>query len=147
MALLAVIDWLWCHLRRRAAGSGASPAAESGATPVREGNDDAKEPATPDDRAAACVPEIVHLPDADKLDLHAFRPQDVSSVVTEFVDEAARRGVDQIRIIHGKGIGVQRAIVRGTLEKHPAVASFGDAIDSSGWGATVVRLRPRAADT
>lgn len=147
MALLAVIDWLWCRLRRGAADSGAPHAAESSATPVREGNDDAREPAAPDDRAAACAPEIVHLPDADTLDLHAFRPQDVSSVVAEFVDEAARRGVVQIRIIHGKGIGVQRAIVRGILEKHPAVASFGDAIDSSGWGATVVRLRPRAADT
>jgi hypothetical protein len=90
--------------------------------------------------------DIVPLPPADTLDLHTFRPQDVSSVVVEFLDEAVEQGFPQVRIIHGKGIGVQRAIVRGILEKHPAVVTYGDAIDSSGWGATVVRLRPRPAD-
>jgi hypothetical protein len=91
--------------------------------------------------------EVITLGPLDTLDLHTFRPQDVSSVVTEFLDEAVRQGIPRVRIIHGKGIGVQRAIVRGILEKHPAVVTFGDAIDASGWGATVVRLRPGPTDT
>jgi len=95
------------------------------------------------------VPESIDLGDlfemkvADTLDLHTFHPRDVPSVVAEFLDEAARAGFVQVRIIHGKGIGVQRAIVRGILEKHPAVVSFGDALDGGGWGATVVRLKVR----
>lgn len=92
-------------------------------------------------------PDVVDLGAADTLDLHTFRPQDVASVVIEFLDEAVRKGIPQVRIIHGKGIGVQREIVRGILEKRPDVVTFGDATDSSGWGATVVRLRSGAADT
>jgi dsDNA-specific endonuclease/ATPase MutS2 len=90
--------------------------------------------------------DVVVLGPSDTLDLHTFHPRDVASVVLEFLDEAAREGIEQVRIIHGKGIGVQRSIVRGILEKHPAVVTFGDARDASGWGATVVRLRPRPAD-
>ncbi len=90
--------------------------------------------------------EVIVFGPSDTLDLHTFRPQDVASVVVEFLDEAVREGMEQVRIIHGKGIGVQRSIVRGILEKHPAVLTFGDALDASGWGATVVRLRHRPAD-
>lgn len=88
--------------------------------------------------------EIFEMKATDTLDLHTFHPRDVPSVVIEFLDEAYAVGFVQVRIIHGKGIGVQRAIVRGILEKHPAVLSFGDAVDAGGWGATVVRLKPRA---
>ncbi len=81
---------------------------------------------------------------ADTLDLHAFHPRDVPSVVREFLDVATGRGLVHVRIIHGKGIGVQRGIVRGILEKDPRVVSFGDSPDA-GWGATVARLRKRHA--
>jgi dsDNA-specific endonuclease/ATPase MutS2 len=87
--------------------------------------------------------EILETKVTDTLDLHTFHPRDVHSVVEEFLDAAAAAGFTQVRIIHGKGIGVQRAIVRGILEKHPAVLSFGDAMDRGGWGATVIRLRSR----
>lgn len=87
--------------------------------------------------------EILRMTVTDTLDLHTFRPGDVRSVVEEFLDAAESAGFRQVRIIHGKGIGVQRAIVRGILEKHPAVLSYGDSIDGGGWGATIVRLRPR----
>ena len=78
----------------------------------------------------------------DSLDLHAFAPRDVGSVVSEYLEQAAARGFREVRIIHGKGIGTQRAIVRSVLARHPAVAEFFDGPpERGGWGATVVRLR------
>ncbi len=88
--------------------------------------------------------DTVRLGPADTLDLHTFLPRDVQSVVREFLDAAAREGFVQVRIIHGKGIGVQRGIVRSILERHPGVISFSDAQDGSGWGATIAILRSRS---
>jgi dsDNA-specific endonuclease/ATPase MutS2 len=83
------------------------------------------------------------IPIEDALDLHTFAPRDVASVVGEYLNEAAARGFREVRLIHGRGIGVQREIVRAVLGGHPAVASFADApADRGGRGATVVRLRP-----
>jgi DNA-nicking Smr family endonuclease len=83
------------------------------------------------------------IPIEDVLDLHAFAPRDVASVVEEYLTAAASRGLRDVRLIHGRGIGVQRAVVRGMLARHPAVVSFADApADGGGWGATIVRLRP-----
>jgi dsDNA-specific endonuclease/ATPase MutS2 len=63
-------------------------------------------------------------------------------VVEEYLIEAAARGFREVRLIHGRGIGVQREIVRAVLSRHPAVESFTDAPpERGGWGATVVRLR------
>jgi dsDNA-specific endonuclease/ATPase MutS2 len=87
--------------------------------------------------------EVVRLEQSDTLDLHSFQPKDVPSVVREFIDQALRDGLPRVRIIHGKGIGVQREIVRSILTRDPNVVSFSDAHDGSGWGATVVRLRAR----
>ena len=85
----------------------------------------------------------VELPVEDALDLHAFHPRDTAAVVDEYLWEAQRRGFDEVRIIHGKGLGVQRRIVAGVLERHPAVASFRMAAGERGhYGATIVRLRP-----
>jgi len=79
----------------------------------------------------------------DSLDLHAFSPRDVVSAVEEYLVAAAGEGFLEVRLIHGKGIGVQRAAVRKVLERHPLVASYSDAPpESGGWGATRVLLRP-----
>jgi dsDNA-specific endonuclease/ATPase MutS2 len=82
------------------------------------------------------------LPITDTLDLHAFEPKEIVSVVEEYLEECRRVGFSEVRVIHGKGIGVQRNIVRSVLNKHPAVASYQDApIDAGSWGATIVRLK------
>jgi dsDNA-specific endonuclease/ATPase MutS2 len=84
----------------------------------------------------------LHVPLADALDLHTFHPRDVRAVVEEYLWEAARAGLSEVRIIHGKGLGVQRRIVTGVLERHAAVASFHTApADRGHYGATIVRLR------
>ena len=84
----------------------------------------------------------VHLPIEDWLDLHSFRPQDVRSVVDEYLTAAHARGFTEVRLIHGRGIGVQRANVQAFLATHPLVAGYADAPeDRGGRGATLVRLR------
>jgi dsDNA-specific endonuclease/ATPase MutS2 len=96
--------------------------------------------AGPDDLAPADAPHVVPL--EDHIDLHAFQPRDVPDVVREYLDAALARGFREVRLIHGRGIGVQRERVRAVLGRHPAVESFGDAPPERGhWGATVVRLR------
>lgn len=84
----------------------------------------------------------VVLPIEDSIDLHAFRPKDVPSVVDEYVEQCSQAGLKEVRIIHGRGTGVQRNIVRGILQKHPLVLSFQDAPpEAGGWGATIVALK------
>lgn len=86
--------------------------------------------------------EPVHLPIEDSLDLHAFAPKDVRPVIEEYLREAAARGFREVRLIHGRGIGVQRASVQSLLARHPLVLRFFDAPpERGGWGATVVVLR------
>ncbi len=79
------------------------------------------------------------LPIDGLLDLHAFSPRDVRSVVEEYVTEAHAAGLREIRIVHGRGTGVQRGIVQATLERHPLVAEFWDDT-ASHLGATIARL-------
>jgi DNA-nicking Smr family endonuclease len=87
-------------------------------------------------------PDPVVLPIEDSIDLHAFAPRDVRSVVDEYLREAARLGFAEVRVIHGRGAGVQRRIVQSLLAEHPLVAGFADAPpERGGWGATVVTLR------
>lgn len=86
-------------------------------------------------------PDPVRVPIEDTLDLHAFAPPDVASVVDEYLREAHRAGFREVRVIHGRGTGVQRRIVRSVLARHPLVASFASAPpERGGWGATVVML-------
>jgi dsDNA-specific endonuclease/ATPase MutS2 len=86
-------------------------------------------------------PEPVRIPITDVLDLHTFAPRDVVAVVEEYLAEAHRLGFKALRIIHGRGIGVQREIVRGVLAQTPFVVRFGDApLEAGGWGATIVDL-------
>ena len=84
----------------------------------------------------------VELPIEDSLDLHSFLPRDVPSVVNEYLEAAHARGFREVRLIHGRGIGVQRSIVHALLSRHPLVSSFAEAPpERGGWGATLVRLR------
>lgn len=87
-------------------------------------------------------PDPVSLPIEDSLDLHAFAPRDVRPVVEEYLKEAAARGFREVRLIHGRGTGVQRANVQALLAVHPLVERFFDAPpERGGWGATVVFLK------
>ena len=82
--------------------------------------------------------EASEIPIEDALDLHAFAPRDIPSVVEEYVRAAHERGLREVRLIHGRGKGVQRGIVQAALEKHPLVEEFWDAAESH-LGATVAR--------
>jgi len=87
-------------------------------------------------------PEPINVPIEDSLDLHAFAPRDVRPVVDEYLKEAAARGFREVRLIHGRGIGVQRKSVQALLAGHPLVERFFDAPpERGGWGATVVVLK------
>src|SRR5213594_3121880 len=77
------------------------------------------------------------VPIEDFIDLHTFQPKEIRIVVEEYLYQAIQRGFREVRIIHGRGIGVQREIVRSILEKHPSVISFRDLPDR---GSTLVEL-------
>ena len=80
------------------------------------------------------------IPIEDALDLHAFAPRDIKSVVDEYVTAAHEAGLREVRLIHGRGKGIQRGIVQQALERHALVEEFWDAAESH-LGATVARLR------
>jgi DNA-nicking Smr family endonuclease len=81
------------------------------------------------------------VPIEGALDLHAFAPRDIKSVVGEYVTAAHEAGLREVRLIHGRGRGVQRGIVQAALEAHPLVEEFWDAGESH-LGATIARLKP-----
>jgi dsDNA-specific endonuclease/ATPase MutS2 len=86
--------------------------------------------------------EPVRIPITDVFDLHSVPPRDVQPIVEEYLEEAHRLGLKALRIIHGRGIGVQREIVRSVLARTAFVDSFSDAPgEAGGWGATIVTLR------
>jgi DNA-nicking Smr family endonuclease len=87
--------------------------------------------------------EPLELPIDGVLDLHTFQPRDVPELVKEYLATCQQRGILQVRLIHGKGIGNLRRTVHSVLSKHPAVIGFTlDHPEYGGWGATLVRLRP-----
>ena len=87
-------------------------------------------------------PEPVEIEITDTLDLHSFLPKDVKSVVETYLAEARSKNFSVVRIIHGKGIGVQREIVRSILERTDFVRSFKNGPEFSGnWGATIVHFK------
>lgn len=88
--------------------------------------------------------DATELPIDGVLDLHTFRPRDVKQLVLDYVEECRRRGILEVRIIHGKGTGALRQTVHTLLTRHESVASFRLADDASGWGATLVALKPMA---
>lgn len=87
--------------------------------------------------------EPFEVPIEDTLDLHPFLPREVRDVVRDYLEAARARGFRQVRLIHGRGKGVQRDIIRSLLATIDWVDAFHDADGSGGgWGATVVVLRP-----
>lgn len=84
--------------------------------------------------------EPFRLPIDGTLDLHAFDSRDVASLVEEYLTAAQEAGLREVRIVHGRGIGVRRAIVHGILRRHPAVAEFWDD-PAAHLGATFAKLR------
>jgi len=86
--------------------------------------------------------EPLRIPITDVFDLHTIQPRDVKAAVEAYLEEASAIGLKVLRIVHGKGIGVQREIVRSVLARSPLVAGFRNAAeDAGGWGATIVDLK------
>jgi DNA-nicking Smr family endonuclease len=109
-------------------------------TPRRAQRDPAPEPEE-EDEPFFDENEPVEIPITDSIDLHYFPPGDVGEIVDAYLEAAAERGLREVRIIHGRGRGVQRNRVRRHLERSVHVQSFADApADRGGWGATVVAL-------
>lgn len=88
--------------------------------------------------------EPLELELGDSIDLHSFPPRDIPDVVVDYLEDAHAKGYREVRLIHGRGIGVQRERVRSVLSKHPLVESYSDATaDRGGWGATIATLKNR----
>ena len=86
--------------------------------------------------------ELFRVEIGDVLDLHSVSPRDAAGVVDEYLEQAHQMGFKALRIIHGRGIGVQREVVRNILKNKDFVIWFGDApAEAGGWGATIVTLR------
>lgn len=86
--------------------------------------------------------DAVAVPIEGELDLHAFAPRDIPAVVDDYLEAAWERGFAEVRLVHGRGIGVQRAVVQRVLAGHPRVAAWRDAPESH-LGATIARLVAR----
>ncbi len=85
--------------------------------------------------------EPVEIEITDSFDLHSFSPKEIRAVVEAYLEEAHKKGFSIVRIIHGKGVGVQREIVRQVLSETDFVKTFKNAPEFSGsWGATIVEL-------
>ena len=125
---MGLLDWL-----RNVAGG--SKAREASADLLAESdNEDDLDPFDP-------FPEPVAIEIRDIIDLHTIPPRDVQRVVAEYLLEAHRAGFRSVRIIHGKGIGVQREMVRSILARTPFVEDWTDAPpEAGGLGATIARL-------
>jgi dsDNA-specific endonuclease/ATPase MutS2 len=129
-------------LLRNFFGAGRDPARVAPAREERGGGPEAVEEEADVDPFNP-FPEPVRLEIGDVFDLHTIPPREVRAVVEEYLREARRRGFRQVRIIHGKGVGVQREVVRSVLTRTHFVEDFSDAPpEAGGWGATVAFLSP-----
>ena len=87
--------------------------------------------------------EPIQIPIEDVLDLHTFRPKDIADLLENYFDECIKAAIFSVRVIHGKGKGIQKRQVHRNLQKNPRVKSFKDAPpEAGGWGATLVELNP-----
>ena len=123
------------ELLKRLFGAGRPSARGEGTVESPDGeNSDGVDPFDP-------FPEPVRLEIRDVFDLHSVPPREVRAVVEEYLREAQRLGFRRVRIIHGKGVGVQRETVRAVLARTPFVEHFSDAPpEAGGWGATIAHL-------
>ncbi len=100
--------------------------------------------AAEDDNEEGSLPQPetpIELEVGDAIDLHSFPPRDIPDVVADYLEAAHAKGFREVRLIHGRGIGVQRDRVRSVLADHPLVEAFHDATpDRGGWGATIAYL-------
>ena len=86
---------------------------------------------------------LMDLPIDGTLDLHTIKPNEIKRLVPDYIEACLKKGIYKLRIIHGKGTGTLRNIVRSILEKHPSVADYySEEGSGGGWGATIVDLRP-----
>jgi dsDNA-specific endonuclease/ATPase MutS2 len=84
---------------------------------------------------------VIEVPITDVFDLHSFASRDAKSALEAYLEEASLRGFRRLRIIHGRGIGMQREMVRKLLSRTKGVIAYGDApLEAGGWGATIVDL-------
>jgi DNA-nicking Smr family endonuclease len=83
--------------------------------------------------------DVIRIPIEPELDLHAFAPRDIPGVVAEYVEAAAEAGLREVRLVHGRGRGVQRGVVQSALDRHPRVIQFWDD-PGAHLGATIARL-------
>lgn len=111
---------------------------------IRRARQDIETEATEEDESLDPMnpfPDPVIIEFRDVIDLHSIPPKQVRAVVEDYLEQARERGVAGVRIIHGKGIGVQREIVRSILARTPYVIDYRDApLEAGGWGATIVAL-------
>ena len=134
--------------RRKVRGAGVDPSRDrEGAENTPLANARGSEPAHEATECDPPFPEPVVLPLEDVLDLHPFAPHEVRSVVEEYLSQCCAAGLTVVRLIHGKGMGVQRESIRALLARLPFVRAFHDAPpEAGGWGATVVTLQPNLAN-
>ena len=106
-------------------------------------NEDVDQPEAEFDDQETIDPDMpVKIPVEDRIDLHPFPPRDVPDVVDAYLEVAVEKGFTEVRLIHGRGIGVQRDRVQKLLARHPLVSGFHDApADRGGWGATIAYLK------
>ncbi len=98
-------------------------------------------PSTPEDIDDTPFPDPIVMPIEDVIDLHPFAPKEIRSVVEEYLLECCKAGFTQVRLIHGKGKGIQRESIRSLLARLPYVKDFSDApMEAGSWGATLVSL-------
>ncbi len=106
-------------------------------------NEDVDQPEAEFDDQETIDPDMpVKIPIEDSIDLHPFPPRDVPDVVDAYLEVAVGKGFTEVRLIHGRGIGVQRDRVQKLLARHPLVSGFHDApAERGGWGATIAYLK------
>jgi dsDNA-specific endonuclease/ATPase MutS2 len=96
----------------------------------------------PDEEDEYDPEQPVEISVEDSIDLHSFPPRDVPDVVDAYLEEASKKGFTEVRLIHGRGIGVQRDRVQKLLARHPLISGFHDAPpDRGGWGATIAYIK------
>jgi hypothetical protein len=106
------------------------------------GADDLEGDSQPDEEDEYDPEYPVEIAVEDSIDLHSFPPRDVPDVVDAYLEEASKKGFAEVRLIHGRGIGVQRDRVQKLLARHPLVSGFHDAPpDRGGWGATIAYIK------